>query len=228
MKLLFIHGSGAPGAFWYYQTSYFQDSEAPSLPGHPEGQPCTSVEDYTDWLRGYIHDKGYQGVVLAGHSLGGAVALKYALQCPEDLNGLILLGTGARLRVHPMMLTMCAEGIKDREGWAKSFELQYANIPPEIASKLGQAMMEIGPAVQLSDLLCCDKFDVMNEIHQIKLPTLVICGSEDTNTPVKYSQYLVNNIEGAKQVIIEGGTHVVAVEKPHEVNQAIEEFVCSL
>lgn len=44
-------------------------------------------------------------------------------------------------------------------------------------------------------------------------------------TPVKYYQYLVTRIEGAKLVIVQGATHMVPLEKPAEVNKAIEEFV---
>jgi pimeloyl-ACP methyl ester carboxylesterase len=57
---------------------------------------------------------------------------------------------------------------------------------------------------------------------------LVICGSKDDMTPVKYSQYLVNKILGARLVIVEDGTHLCHLEKPAEVNQAIEEFMRAL
>ncbi len=228
MKLIFVHGSGNTGKFWHYQTAYFPDSEAITLPGHPEGEPCKSVGDYADWVRGYIHEKGYQEVILAGHSLGGAIVMDYALRYPEDLKALILIGTGARLRVHPMYLSWCEEGIKDKAGWLKNWEPTYDLVAPELRKELLEELMRVGPAVQLNDLLCCDKFDIMDKVHQIKLPTLVLCGSEDQMTPVKYTRYLADKIEGAKQVIIEGGTHHVAIEKPDEVNRAIEEFMKSL
>ncbi len=57
MKLLLIPGSGGPKEVWRYQTEYFPDSEGIALPGHPDGEPCTSVDDYVEWLRGYIHRK---------------------------------------------------------------------------------------------------------------------------------------------------------------------------
>ena len=68
----------------------------------------------------------------------------------------------------------------------------------------------------------------MDKVHDIKLPTLVICGSEDEMTPVKYNKYLAEKIPAATQVIIEGATHPVHMEKPKEVNQAIEGFIDSL
>ena len=80
----------------------------------------------------------------------------------------------------------------------------------------------------LNDLLCCDEFDIMDRVHTIKLPTLVICGSQDEMTPVKYTRYLAGKIDGAIEVIIDGATHAVAREKPKEVNQAIESFLARL
>ena len=48
MKLIFVHGAGNTGLVWHYQTEYFADSEAISLPGHPEGKPCTSIDQYAE------------------------------------------------------------------------------------------------------------------------------------------------------------------------------------
>jgi pimeloyl-ACP methyl ester carboxylesterase len=57
---------------------------------------------------------------------------------------------------------------------------------------------------------------------------LVICGTEDDMTPVKYSQYLANKIIGSRLVIMEGGTHHCFLEKPEEVNKVIEDFLKDL
>lgn len=229
MKLVFIPGSGNTKEVWHYQTEHFPDSEAISLPGHPEGKPCTSVEDYADWVHQYILDQGYSEPILVGHSIGGAVAQIYALNYPEDVKGLILIGTGARLRVDPQILGLIEEGIKKPSLWLKNFvEPFYSRVDPGLRETVIKKVAEVGARVQLSDFQCCDKFDIMDKVHLIGAPTLVICGSEDEMTPVKYSQYLTTKISGARLVIIEGGTHFVFMEKPEEVNRAIEEFLSGL
>lgn len=224
-NLIFIHGSGSTASSWHYQTSYFDGSEAVNLPGHPEGNPCTSVEDYTDWLRHYIREKGYHEVVLAGHSLGGAIAIDYGLRHPEDLGGLILIGTGARLRVHPDFLEWCRDGLRDIDTWLHNWEPLYVKVHPELQTKLLEDRKLVGPKIQLNDLLCCDKFNVMGEVSRIKLPTLILCGSEDQMTPVKYSEFLASNIEGSQKIVVQGATHLLIAEKPSEVNQIIERFL---
>lgn len=106
MKLIFIHGSGNTDEIWHYQIAHFPDAEAINLPGHlSPGKPCSSVEDYTDWLHNYILEHKYSEPILVGHSLGGAIAQMYALKYPQDVRALVLVGTGARLRVAPDFLS---------------------------------------------------------------------------------------------------------------------------
>ena len=229
MKIIFIHGSGGCKESWYYQTKHFTDSEALDLPGHPEGEPCTSIDDYVAWLRDYIHGRGYEDVVIAGHSLGGGIALLYALKHPEDLKGIICVGSGVRLRVHPMYLDELRKAIDDPDSHQPPEETGGESlIAPELAKVLEKRGEENGPAVTLNDLLACDKFDIMDRAGEIKVPVLALCGTEDIMTPPKYSNFMADKIPGAKAVIIEGGTHMVFAEKPEEVNVAIEAFLKGL
>jgi len=229
MKLIFIHGAGNTGLVWHYQTEYFAASDAISLPGHPQGKPCTSVDDYAEWLHRYVQDRDYSQLVLVGHSMGGAVAQMYALSYPKDVKALILIGTGARLRVRPDFLESLEDSIDAPAEWLKNIvEPPYSRVAPEVREKVINGVVNVGAAVQLNDFRCCDKFDIMDKVNQVAVPTLVICGTEDDMTPVKYSQYLVNKIIGAKLVVIEGGSHHCFLEKPLEVNRAIGKFLKSL
>lgn len=229
MKLIFVHGAGNTGLVWHYQTQYFTDSEAISLPGHPQGKLCTSIDQYAEWLHQYVHNKGHSQLVIAGHSMGGAVAQTYALSYPQDVKALILIDTGARLRVRPDFIKLLEDNIDAPAELLKNIiEPTYSRVAPEVREKIVNGMVNVGVAAQLSDFRCCDKFDIMDRVNRIAVPTLVICGAEDDMTPPKYSQYLVNKIAGAKLVVIDGGTHHCFIEKPLEVNEAIEEFLKSL
>jgi len=66
MKLIFIHGAGNTGFVWHYQSEYFASSDAVSLIGHPEGKPCTSIDDYADWLHQYVWIKAIRSLSLLG------------------------------------------------------------------------------------------------------------------------------------------------------------------
>jgi pimeloyl-ACP methyl ester carboxylesterase len=244
VKLIFVHGSGGTGTVWKHQTEFFRDADAPNLPGHlADGEACSSVEEYAAWLHGYVASRGYKRPVLAGHSLGGAIVLQYALDHPDEVGGLILVGTGAKLRVAPHVLEAIEKGIENPDPWVSEFvEAQMravtdvvfdvvtreAGLDKGLRKQLVAEISAVGAKVQLNDFLCCDRFNVMDRLHEIKAPALVLAGSLDVLTPPKYGAYLADHIAGAKMVTIEGGTHHFFAEKPEQTNRAISHFLKSL
>ena len=228
MKLVFLHGAGSSSLAFYYQLRHFRNSKAIDLPGHPNGKVCTSIDGYLEWVRGFNTARRYKDVVLCGHSMGGAIAQLYALRYPEELKGIILLGTGARLRVHPDYLKRCAEPGEGNKSWMEWHMKYYNSVDSDIYQVLQRRAIEVGPEVDLNDFMACDKFDIMDQVHKIKIPTQVVCGSQDVMTPVKYSNYLSQEIQGARQEIIPGANHYVQLEKYQQVNKQIERFLASL
>lgn len=228
MKLVFVHGAGESSLSFYYQLRHFRNSKAIDLPGHPTGKPCTDIDGYLEWVRGFNTARRYKDVVLCGHSMGGAITLQYALRYPEELKGIILIGSGAKLRVHPDYLTRCKEPGPDNALWLESRKGSYQDVEPDIHQVLMRRAEEVGPGVELNDLQACDRFDVMEKIGEINLPVQVICGNNDVMTPVKYSDYMAQNIEGARQEVVEGGSHFVQLEKYQQVNEQIERFLAAL
>ncbi|MBT4266732.1 MAG: alpha/beta hydrolase [Deltaproteobacteria bacterium] len=228
MQLIFIHGSGGCKESWQYQTEQFKGSDAINLPGHPDGKLCPTIEANVAWLRAYIQDKGYTDVVLAGHSLGGGIALQYALDFPEDLAGIIAVGSGGRLRVHPSFLEMLEKAVADPSLLENEGLTSFDLIEPGLAAVMKKRATENTPASFLNDMKACDQFDVMDRLQTITMPVLAIVGDQDTMTPPKYASFMVDKIAGAKMVIIPGGTHMAYAEKPVAVNQAIDAFLKSL
>ena len=230
MKLIFIHGAGNTGEVWHYQVEHFVNSEAVYLPGHlAAGELRVTVEDYSDWLYGYIAEHKYSDPIIIGHSLGGAIAQIYALKYPRDIKALILVGSGARLRVAPQVLSLIRYGIKSPSAWFEDFvKPSYSQIDSDVRERIIRKIAQLGAAVQLNDMLCCDAFDIMDRVHRVKTPTLILCGSEDQMTPPKYGSYLTKKIEGSEFITIEGGSHLVFTEKPEVFNQAIEQFLMKL
>ena len=228
MKLVFIHGAGEASLSFDYQLRHFTGSNGLDLPGHPEGRPCGSIEGYVEWVRGFLSGRIYQDVVLCGHSMGGAIAQLYALKYPEELRAIILVATGARLRVHPKHLKECEDGLRDMTRWLKSREGEYSGVEANLRQALLRRAAQVTPEVKLNDLLCCDRFDVMAAVKGISLPTQVICGSEDAMTPVKYSDYLAEQIPRSEKAVLDGATHYVQLERPREVNEIIGRFLAGL
>ncbi|CAG0943739.1 Epoxide hydrolase A [Anaerolineae bacterium] len=78
------------------------------------------------------------------------------------------------------------------------------------------------------DYTACNGFDISTRVVEIRAPALAICGTADKMTPVKYSEFLVSKISGARLALVEGAGHYVMIEKPGQVNQALVEFVKGL
>ncbi len=228
MKMVFIPGAACGRTTWLCQAPHFAGSEAVALPGHPEGKPCSSIDGYVEWLRGHLQEQSHQDIVLAGHSMGGAVVQRYGLRYGAGIKALVLIGTGARLKLRPDLLKAARDMVAGKLAWRDYLEERHGTTIPEVRQAIIEERMQIGPAVMLNDLLACNEFDVVAEVHTVKLPTLVICGRNDELTPVKYAHYLTSQIKGSREVIVPGAAHWVLAEKPKEVNQAIESFLSEL
>ena len=159
---------------------------------------------------------------------GGGIALLYGLLYPEEVRGLVCVGSGARLRVHPMFLEGLEKAIAAEESTQAFAESALSLVDPELAGTIARRMEENGLAAMLNDLRACDKFDIMDRLAEIDIPLLAISATDDVMTPPKYSQYLADHMQNARAVTIEGGTHFVFAEKPEEVNRAIEDFLKAL
>jgi pimeloyl-ACP methyl ester carboxylesterase len=228
MKLLFVPGSGAGRAIWFNQTAAFPGSVAVALPGHPEGKACPTVDGYSTWLHEHIRTQGYRDVVLAGHSLGGGVVLDYAIRYPGELKGIVLIGTGARLRVNPVMTAALEKLPEDKDGLRRFLGRARGFGEQTLAPEAYEETLKIGLAVLKNDLRACDSFDVMARLPEIKIPALVIVGEHDDLTPVKFARYLAEHIAGAAFVEVPGAGHTLCVTHPDAVNDAIRTFLTGL
>ena len=230
--IVFLHGAGGSHHTFRDQWAGMRGAVRmviPDLPGHGRsgGPPLESVDACATWLVDFVNEVGLDRFILAGHSMGGAIALQSALGSLKGLEALVLLGTGARLRISPVIF----EGIGQRfrefapelVGWmtsAASSDLLREDITNDVLSTR--------PDTFLADFHACNGFDVMDRLGAIRVPTLVVSGDDDRLTPLKYGEYLATNIPGAVLKIIHGAGHLVMLEKPNEVNAVITSFVHSL
>ena len=230
-NLVCVHGAGGSHLHWPPELRRLAGVNvyALDLPGHgrSEGQGRSSIAAYRDFLIAFLDALGLDRVVLADHSMGGAIALDLALHRPTRLAGLILVGSGARLRVAPAIL----EGILADFEAAVDLICDWAYGPdaPEQLKRLGREQMaRTLPEVLHGDFAACDAFDVRDRLAEIHCPTLVISATADRLTPLKYGDYLQKHIAGARLTVIEDAGHMVMLERPMQVTQAIQDFLADL
>lgn len=231
-SVLFIHGAGGGQYTWSYQKGYFEKEFNPiiiELPGHGglEGKGEEEIARYAEHVDVFLKTLGLQKVFLVGHSMGGAIVQTLALSHPEMTKGIVLVGTGARLKVLPMILN----GIRDDFGETvqKINQFAYSRKASPLFIEQGIAnMLQCRPEVLYGDFVACDRFDLMSEIEKIVLPTLILCGEDDQLTPVKYSQSLQSRIKGSKMEVLPDAGHMVMMEAPELFNKKIGEFIREL
>jgi pimeloyl-ACP methyl ester carboxylesterase len=226
--LLAIHGSGGDHTNWpatlreLPQTNVY----AIDLPGHGKstGHGRDSVAAYADFIEAFVAELALDQVTLIGHSLGGAIVQMLALRAPDWFSSIILVGTGVRLKVHPDIL----EGLLTNFAAAIDIICRWAFGPTASQTLIEtgrRVMLNTPPEVIHGDYSACNQFDLMDKVAAINVPTLVVSGTADQLTPVKYGQYLSNNIPGATQAVIEDAGHYMALEKPEEFTRIVADFL---
>jgi pimeloyl-ACP methyl ester carboxylesterase len=228
--LLFIHGAGGTHRHWGHQLQGLKGANryALDLPGHggSVGGGQTSIAGYAHVIVELLDALHLDRATLVGHSMGGAISQYLALEHPQRVERLVLVGSGARLRVLPSLLKGMLQDfgstVEMMLGWAYS-----SDCPPELMQLGRDEWLKNEPSVVHGDFAACDHFDVMGTLGEIRCPTLVLCGEDDRLTPPKYARYLKDSIPGATMAIIPKAGHMVMVERPELVNQAIEEFLAA-
>ena len=230
--VVFLHGAGGSHHTWRDQWAGLKGAARlviPDLPGHAEsmGTPRESIEEYAGWLSEFLKEAGISKFVLAGHSMGGAIALQAAVNRMKGLEALILAGTGAKLKVSPVIFDGIAGRFKEFApelvDWMMAKESD-----PTLRDDVTKDVLSTKPSTFAADFRACNGFDVLGRLGEIGVPTLAIVGDDDRLTPLKYSEFLATNIRGAVLKIIHGAGHIAMLEKPVQVNNVIASFLQSL
>jgi 3-oxoadipate enol-lactonase len=227
--LIFIHGAALSKGLWVGQVEELSDianTIAIDLPGHMDstGPAFDQISDCAAAVAQFIEKIQAPNPILCGLSMGGAVVQELLISRPEMFSAAILMNTGARLKVFPFIF----ESIEKDYSQYLDLAVDFLVSQKKDKAKIKELMKEIAVTkadVALKDFTACDQFDVMARLNEIKAKVLVVVGDEDTNTPVKYGEYLQHNISGAELAIITEAGHLTLLEKPEEVNRIIRDFL---
>lgn len=227
---LVIHGAGGTHLDWPAEIRRMPELNAlvVDLPGHGRspGKGRSTVSAYASDMVAFLDALKLKRVVLVGHSMGGAITQTMALHYPERVQGLVLIGTGAKLGVHPDLMN----GILTELSHSVTLIVNGyygATSNASLRRRTYQQLMEFNPTILYNDYVACNQFDVRAEVSRISAPTLIIGGAEDYMTPFKFSEFLHEQIAGSKLVKVEGAAHMVILEQPQVVADSIHSWLLS-
>jgi pimeloyl-ACP methyl ester carboxylesterase len=228
--LVFIHGSGESASGWDLVIGALPGIPcvALDLPGHgalieQPGTDAPSVGAYAQFVGAEIERRGLAGARVVGHSLGGAIALQLALDAPDLVGGIALVGTGARLRVLPDLLV---EAQHDQLATLYSLAgFGFASGHEVARERFLRGLQPVAPGALYRDLAACDAFDCRDQLGRIACAALLVVGTEDRLTPPKYATYLRDQLTHTKLVEIRGAGHYLPQEAPEELAAALRDWL---
>lgn len=231
--VILIHGAGGTHLSWPAEIRrlHGQRMLAVDLPGHGKstGLGKHSIPEYARSLLDFMDALGLYKAVFVGHSMGGGIALDLALDHPEHVAGLGLIASNARLRVAQAILDGLAHPTTAPRAIQTIVDWSFGPKVDESLKQLAARMLgETRPAVLAGDLVACNNFDVIQRLPEINLPTLIVCGTEDRMTPLRFSEALAIQIPGAALQTIDTAGHMVMLEQPRRVAGILNIFIKSI
>jgi pimeloyl-ACP methyl ester carboxylesterase len=244
--LLLVHGFPHTRALWRHQVQALAPSVRCLVPdlrnfGASAGPAARTVDDHADDLVRLLDHRGIDRAIVGGLSMGGYIALALWRRHADRVRGLVLCdtrmgpdGDEARARRGTMI------AVAERSGSAAVAELLLTGMVgettrrerPDVADTL-RAMMAAQPPSAIIDALHAlrDRPDSTDTLPTVTVPTLVLCGAEDTLTPPAESEAMhaaLGRAPWRRLEIIPGAGHAACLERPAAVTWAIAECVAAI
>ena len=197
-----------------------------------------TLEGMADDFHRLLGALGLSRVAWVGYSIGGMIGMRLALRHPEAVGALVLLATGAR--PDPPEAREMALGLWERFGKGDREEIaalspQFYFAPatrearPDLVERYRRKLVDLENAegVLAAVRAVFDRTDVSGRLGEIEAPTLVVVGRDDVITPPAESEWMAAAIPTARLALVDDASHMIAVERPHEVARLVREFLGS-
>ena len=234
--IVFLHGVGSDKSVWRPQLDHFAAERraiAFDYPSYGDSDPApagATRDDFAAAILSAMRELGIDRAHVCGLSLGGVVAIAMHAAAPEACASLILADTFA---AHPD-----GQGIYDRSVAASENIRAFAEArvdvllaqpaDPGVRAEVVETMARIDPAAYRMGAEAVWLADQFERARDIRVPTLVLCGSEDKVTPPALSLALAQLIPGARAELIEGAGHLSNLEQPEAFNSLVGSFIRGL
>ena len=177
---------------------------------------------------------GIERAVIVGHSMGSAVALRFAVDHPERVRGLVLIGAATGVGGTPEarahwdgVLAKLSEPVS--RAFVREFhERDFVNaVPPEVLDVMTDESAKVPLRVwrAVLDARWRAEGDYAAELANVHAPTLILWGDRDARYPRAEQDALVAGIRGSRLVVFEGAGHMLHIEEPERCARETSAFV---
>lgn len=239
VPLLFLHSFPLSRFAWTSQVDAFKPRFrviAPDLRAFGEGPSIsgpTSMNRFAEDLHDLLQHLVTGPIILAGHAMGGSVALAFASLFPKFLRGLVLVGMNAGIDSDEATATRLATaGEVARRG---SSALVEAMAPRMLANRerplngvgsVGDLLIPSSTENVMGSLFGrAEQPDMEAILKHLRVPTLIIAGSEDALVPPSNSEALAKLVPGAQLNLIPRAGHLVAFEQAAAFNEVVRNWL---
>ena len=237
LPLLFIHGWQGAGSAWNLVRARLPHYRTIAVDvrgfGDSHGAPGPyTVDTFANDLSDVLAHLDLDPLVAIGHSMGAAVAQRFAIDRPEAVEGLVLVAPvpASGVDFPPRLEALFRETAGDPEK-AKAWlgKLTYREPPATIVAALRAAAAVVSAPAALESFDSWTRLAFEDEARTIATPTLVIAPAEDRPmTPEFARKRVADVIAGSRFEIIQEAGHYVPIDQPVRLAALIEEFVSSL
>jgi non-heme chloroperoxidase len=177
--------------------------------------------DFAADVVAFLDSQGLESAVVAGHSMGSTVALRFAIDYPERTRGLVPMGTFVRYRTNLVISEFwetVVSGLEDPIDWSIASEFQESTL----AGPISPSFLEIAIAESLkvparvwrSAFAGLLEDEHVARLDSIAAPTLLIWGDQDAFVPESDQETLLATIAESRLEIYRGTGHAVHWEEP--------------
>ena len=239
--VLFLHAFPLGLAMWEEQALSLSAThrvvrlDARGFGSSPPGDGPLTMERIADDAVLLLDHLGLSQAVVVGLSMGGYAAFALVRRHPDRLRGLVLADTkaGADTDEGRRNRAALAERVL-KEGAEAAAEAMVPKLlgptslrdRPPVVDRV-RAMILGNPPRGIADALhgLASRADSTPTLHEVRVPTLVVCGEEDALTPVAESEALQRGIAGSRLAVIPQAGHLSNLENPAAFNAALREFL---
>jgi len=199
---------------------------APVLPVYGFPLSDTGVPRLTEFIRNFVTTLELSSMVLVGNSLGGHVALLYALDFPETVEAMVLSGSSG---IYETTMGSSFFRRQDREFIKERTELTFydpAHATDELVDEMLQIVNDRPRAFRLLKIArSADEETVTEQLPQLDMPSLLVWGRDDVITPPEVAEEFRDRMPSARLEFIDKCGHAPMIEHPDTFNALTLEFL---